>query len=46
MNFIKRNLKAIIAFIIGAILATGITVFATINANSVDYTNNKKYQML
>ena len=42
MNFIKRNLKSIITFILGAILATGITVFATINANSVDYTNNKK----
>ena len=42
MNFIKRNLKSIITFIIGAILATGVTVFATINANSVDYINNKR----
>ena len=41
MNFIKKNLKILIAFIIGIVLASVVAVFATINANSVDYTNNK-----
>ena len=41
-NFIKNNLKLIIGFIAGIILASGIAVYASVNANSIDYTNNKK----
>ena len=41
MKFLKNNLKIIIAFIMGAILATGITVYANINASSITYSNNK-----
>ena len=41
-NFLKNNLKLIVGFIIGTILTAGIAVYATINANAVDYTNNKK----
>ena len=42
MNFIKRNIKVIIAFIAGIVLASTAIVFATINANAVDYKNNQK----
>ena len=42
MNFIKNNIKPIITFILGVVLASGIAVYASINANTVDYTNNKK----
>ena len=41
-SFIKNNLKLIIGFIAGIILASGIAVYASVNANSIDYTNNKK----
>ena len=42
MNLLKENKKLIIGIIIGIIIASGITIYATINANAVDYTNNKK----
>ena len=42
IGFQVNNLKVIIAFIIGIILASSIAVFATISASSIDYTANKK----
>ena len=43
MNFIKKNIKLIIGIIIGAILISGISVYATstIMANQVTYKNGK-----
>lgn len=38
MKYIKKNFKVIIAFILGAILASGVTVYAVINAGSINYT--------
>ena len=34
--------EVIIAFIVGVLVASGITVFATINASTIDYKNNQK----
>ena len=42
MNFIKNNIKAVITFLIGMFLASTITAYAIINANTVDYSGNKK----
>ena len=44
MNFIKNNSKVIIGILIGIIIGaiSVITVYATIGANTVDYTNDKK----
>ena len=42
MNFLKRNIKLVITFILGMILAITITAYAVINANQIDYTSNKK----
>ena len=42
MKFLKNNLKVIIAFIVGIILASSIAVYATISASEVDYKNGKK----
>ena len=42
MKFLKNNLKVIIAFIIGIILASSVAVYAaTINAKDVDYKDGK-----
>ena len=41
MNFFKKNIKLIIGFIVGVILASGITVYATSYfAGDVKYTRN------
>lgn len=38
MNFLKKNLKVIIAFIVGIILASGITIYAySLSAGEVSY---------
>ena len=38
----KNNAKLILGFALGTIITATIAVYATINANTVDYTNNKK----
>lgn len=47
MNLIKKNLKIVIAFIVGIILASGITVYAfTVSASDVHYTlEDNKYNI-
>ena len=40
MKYLKNNLKVIIAFILGLILAGGI-VYAAVSASEVSYTTNK-----
>ena len=46
MKFIKSNLKLIIGFIVGIILASGITVYAySYFASDVGYTTNKNGQV-
>lgn len=44
MRFIKNNLKVIIAFIVGVILAGGI-VYATTSASQVSYTTDKNLEI-
>ena len=44
MKFLKSNLKVIIGFIIGVILAGGI-VYATVSATEVDYTTEKNTEI-
>lgn len=41
MRFLKNNLKLIIGFIVGVILASGITVYAVMSANEVMYKDDK-----
>ena len=45
MKFLKNNLKVIIIFIVGIVLASGISVYTTAtylyNAKDVSYTNDK-----
>lgn len=45
MKFLKRNLKVVVAFVIGLVLTSGITVYATvtymINAENVMYKDDK-----
>ena len=40
MNFLKKNIRTIIGFIVGVILASGI-VYAAVSASEVSYTTNK-----
>ena len=45
MNFLKNNLKVIIAFVVGVILASSITVYAySYLASDVKYTDDKSVQ--
>lgn len=45
MKFFKKNVKLFIGILIGAILACGLTVYATnILASQVTYTNNKNVE--
>ena len=41
MKFLRNNLKVIIAFILGLILAGGIVYAATVAANEIEYTTAK-----
>ena len=41
MKFLRNNLKVVIAFILGLILAGGIVYAATVAANEIDYTTAK-----
>ena len=43
MKFLKKNLKLVIGIIIGLVLATGITAYATYKyfASDIEYTDNK-----
>ena len=40
MNFVKKNFKLIVGIIIGAVLISGISVYATTFANQITYTIN------
>ena len=42
MNFVKKNIKLVVGIIIGAILISGISVYATSTylASEVDYNKN------
>lgn len=42
MRFLKEKKSLIISFIIGVILASSITVYATINADNIEYRNGQK----
>lgn len=44
MKFLKNNLKIIIAFIVGVILAGGI-VYAATSAEQIDYTTDKNSEI-
>ena len=44
MKILKNNLKVIIAFIFGLILAGGI-VYATVSASEISYTTNKNAEI-
>ena len=44
MKFLKNNLKIIIAFIVGVILAGGI-VYAAVSAEQIDYTTDKNTEI-
>ena len=47
MNFVKKNIKLIVGIIIGAVLISGISVYATTTylASQVNYTTNKNAEI-